>query len=233
MKSTLLRLATALVLAVGLVTLAHGEQLHSSSRSSSKNLRGGIDDVAGEELPIMLMAEKKEESGPKMPIVLEETDDDVVLAANDLAEPPEKGQKMQASATTTSNFQSILQSPRHLSSSFQSEWRQLDPDERWFVLLGMAVAFLACWCFMTCLCNCLRACFFPGSRNRTEYRQIDSAGRTVVYRDSYYNTTGPNRPCMNLLWGTCCFECCCRDNQDVDCCKMCCPLLLVECCCPP
>ena len=220
-----------MVLVSAFVTLAKGE-LHPSPSSTSttvRYLRGGFDrGDAVEELSSLFTEGAKLESNQERAINF---DDDVVIATNDLKSLGSQW-KIQTSATTTNKAPTAVVR-RHLSSSFTKEWRQLDPDERLFVLLGMAVAFLACWCFMTCLCNCLRAYFCGTSRNRTEYRQIDSAGRTVVYRDSYYTGGGPNRPFMNLLWGTCCFECCCRDNQDVDCCKICCPLLLVECCCPP
>ncbi|KAG7342579.1 hypothetical protein IV203_017821 [Nitzschia inconspicua] len=135
--------------------------------------------------------------------------------------------------------QSFLQ--RTLSSKkkselqdFQQEWHQLDPNDRFLAAVGMIVAFLICWCLMTCLCNCLRACCFGNTRpQRHQYTEIDSMGRRVVYRDSYVAGRNPNRPCLNLLWGACCFELICRDNQDVDCCQLCCPLMIVECCCPP
>ncbi|CAB9500296.1 expressed unknown protein [Seminavis robusta] len=41
----------------------------------------------------------------------------------------------------------------------------------------------------------------------------------------------------NLLWAACCFECCCRDDRDLnvagyDCCDVGCGLCLFEVCCP-
>jgi hypothetical protein len=130
---------------------------------------------------------------------------------------------------------------RHLSKrgsdNFYDEWNHLDPNQRIFALVGLVLAFLFCWCFMTCVCNCLRSCCYGGAGRRPQrchYTEIDSMGRTVVYHDTYGYSSPPtaNRPCLNVLWAACCFECCCRDNQDFDCCQIGCPLLLAECCCP-
>lgn len=131
---------------------------------------------------------------------------------------------------------------------WQQEWKGLHTEDRFLAVVGLFMAFLFCWCFMTCLCNSLRAalsCCGCGNRRRPQryqYTEIDPRnGRTIVYRDtaSYYYPNEPYnaRPCrcINLLWATCCFECCCRNNQDVgnfDCCQLCCPLLALECCCP-
>jgi hypothetical protein len=72
---------------------------------------------------------------------------------------------------------------------------------------------------------------------RHQYTEIDPYGRTIVHDTTYdvtAATTTPRcgRPCRNLLWATCCFEFCCRDNVDFDCCTICCPLTVGECCCP-
>jgi hypothetical protein len=196
------------------------EELASSDsfRLPSQNLRRGMIDgsaaAAGQQVFTLTDSMKR---------IRTEIHDDIAMTAGNLSNRQEDT-RISAPATN-----------RRLTSSFRSQWQQLDPHERLFAVLGTILAFLFCWCLMSCICNCLRACCCGAGRpQRHEYRQIDSMGRTVVYRDSYYHGGGgASRPCMNLLWGACCFECCCRDNQDVDCCQLCCPLLLMEWCCPP
>jgi hypothetical protein len=144
-----------------------------------------------------------------------------------------------ATYETPPSPKSITTSRRRILSydDYSSEWRQLNPNDRFFAMVGLVVAFLFCWCIMACICNCVRACCCPSrSYDRHRYTEIDSVGRTA-YRDVYIprsSTTGVSRPCMNALWGACLFECCCcRGNGDVDCCNFCVPLSVMECCCPP
>jgi hypothetical protein len=116
-------------------------------------------------------------------------------------------------------------------------------EEKLLAIVGLIVAFLFCWCIMSCLCNCLRRlCCCSSSygmqqqQQRHQYTEISNEGRAVVHRTYVTTTQTPNpnrpRPLRNMLWATCCFECCCRDNADFDCCTMCCPLTVLECCCP-
>lgn len=112
----------------------------------------------------------------------------------------------------------------HSSRNFTNEWDSLSPQNQVMSAVGLALMFLVCWCAMTCLCNCLRSCFCGGGGH---YHRI-GGGRS----NEYYHHNSSNRSCMNCLWALCCFECCCRDNQDVECCTLCGPLFCVEWFCP-
>lgn len=96
----------------------------------------------------------------------------------------------------------------------------------WLTLLLVVVV---AWCCLRTLCG---GCFGsgPSSRRRAHYTAIDGGASRAV---AYYNE--PQRRPMDVrdcLWGLCLFECCCRDNRDIDCCELCCCLLCFECCCP-
>lgn len=64
--------------------------------------------------------------------------------------------------------------------------------------------------------------------NASVYDNPPSRVVTHPGNDSRFN----NNSCRNMLWALCCLECCCRDNQDFDCCELCCGLCLYETCCP-
>lgn len=114
--------------------------------------------------------------------------------------------------------------------------------------VGLAIAIVALWIVICCLCNilqCLLGCCCQP--RRMGYRPVGNA-RPVYYETSYkpppahnpeyispraprYTRPRDNNTCRNLLLAACCFECCCRDNQDVDCCEICCGLCLYDMCC--
>ena len=94
---------------------------------------------------------------------------------------------------------------------------------------GVVIIFLFCWCTMACFCNCVRSCFCSGGR-RGHYQRIDDHNNYNNHNGNHNGNGNGNggygnenrrrrRPCMNMLWTLCCFECCCRGNQDIDCCN--------------
>ena len=107
----------------------------------------------------------------------------------------------------------------------------------WFAVV---VAILVVWLVLSCLCNCLQALFCRTTVRRAEYTPIYSANRGLYHYNeppppAYnpdYRSPHNDKTCRNMFWAACCFECCCRDNRDVDCCEVCCCLCAYEICCP-
>lgn len=89
----------------------------------------------------------------------------------------------------------------------------------------IVVTIIVIWILLCCLTNVLKA-LCCGCRPRYNYQPIGNASRSAPY----YGPPNDNT-CRNLLWTACCFECCCRDNRDVDCCEVCCCLCAYEMCC--
>lgn len=148
-----------------------------------------------------------------------------------------------ATATITSDGRRLFLKYSSSSSSsgkhnsFTNEWNSLTPTEQVMSAAGLAIIFLVCWCVMTCLCDCcLRSCCFCGGRGGHYHRHYHRRNYAPVGRSSndHCCRDSSNDRCsgMNCLWALCCFECCCRGNQDVDCCTLCVPLFCAECFCP-
>ena len=109
--------------------------------------------------------------------------------------------------------------------------------------IGIVAAIVILWILLCCLCNavqCLWQCLGCGGNNRRSYAAVPNAMPRSMYYDSRppaYNpdyrpmSRRPDNTCRNLALAACCFECCCRDNQDVDCCEICCCLCVYEMCC--
>ena len=120
-------------------------------------------------------------------------------------------------------------------SEFEHDWKTFDPSQRLLVVLGSLILACVCWCVVSCICNCIRDICFSctGGRTRTTtrtYYSPRSGGYTEIR--TIDNSRGSSAGIRNAMWTACCFECCCRDNQDFDCCSICAPLCCVEICCP-
>lgn len=125
------------------------------------------------------------------------------------------------------------------TAAARQEWNQLDTDEQIVAGIGLLLMFWFCWCVMSCICNFLRAMCYGGGcggRRSGGYTQIHNypTHSTVVYHQPRSGGGGAvgGSGGRNCLWAACCFEFCCRDNQDFDCCTLCGPLLCLEVCCP-
>ena len=118
--------------------------------------------------------------------------------------------------------------PSSFDFDFDPNWNYNDPQS-WMQFLPFLVLFWVCWCIMSCVCNCVRRCCCGrGGGGRGQYHRIGP-------NQYAYHNNNADRPILNVLWAFCCFEYCCRDNQDIgggDCCQLCAPLVCLECCCP-
>ena len=120
-------------------------------------------------------------------------------------------------------------------------WHDVDPVS--VVITVVIVWILLCLLcnVVACLLNCLRTCLCGWRGRSGGYTTVGPAYRTPpAYNPEYIpprrryaaSSAADDSTCRNLLWGLCCFECCCRDNKDVDCCELCCGLCIYEMCCP-
>jgi hypothetical protein len=108
----------------------------------------------------------------------------------------------------------------YIEESFNSFLDGVDDwSVRQWVILIAAALFLCC-----CI---LPMCCAPRRRRGYSYVPTNGVSRSVYIEEP------PSQSCgRNLLWGLCCFECCCRDSRDVDCCELGCGLLCFELFCP-
>ena len=138
------------------------------------------------------------------------------------------------------------------------EWREAtqDMDPLVVVVVGVILIWilfcilcnvLQCLCsLLNCLFSCGGSCYPTRGRKRHyEYEPFVSTAAVRYdapppYNPNYIRSSAvqnqqsqPNNYCFrNTMWGLCCFECCCRENKDMDCCELCCGLCLYEMCCP-
>jgi hypothetical protein len=132
-----------------------------------------------------------------------------------------------------------------------------DTDYDWVIVIAAVVVL---WLVLTCLCNTFRALCCCRSSSSSRYRRTEyttlpatanrgmpyydgtrppaynpnyqSPSRTIVYQQQTLPPTQrKGNTCGNILLAACCFECCCRDNRDVDCCDLCCCLCVYQMCC--
>jgi hypothetical protein len=138
----------------------------------------------------------------------------------------------------------LLTSSSHTISiyDFNNEWNSLNPDQQLMTTFGLVIISLFCCFIIVCLCNLFRGNFCGGRGGRggrEHYHRIDNNNYNNFNGNHHGNGNGNenengdrdhyrNRSCMNILWPLCCFECCCRDNQDVYCCDLCLLLFCTE-----